>query len=121
MKAMIEKCKYIDWKSLLLANYKSLDIKEEEVLIIPNEHLLIEFDFNKENTYEVVINYQETPLIDLLKENALRVLLKAEEDHMKKLNIYNKLIKLTSVIEIVDFISSCEIKKEYISAILEIL
>ena len=40
---------------------------------------------------------------------------------MKKLNIYNKLIKLTSVIEIVDFISSCEIKKEYISAILEIL
>ena len=34
MKAMIEKSKYIDWKSLLLANYKILDIKEEEVLII---------------------------------------------------------------------------------------
>lgn len=34
MKTMIEKSRYIDWKSLLLANYKALDIKEEEVLII---------------------------------------------------------------------------------------
>lgn len=34
MKAMIEKSKFIDWKSLLLANYKNLDIKEEEVLVI---------------------------------------------------------------------------------------
>lgn len=39
MKNMMEKGKYIDWKSLLLSKYKSLDIKEEEVLII----LMIDF------------------------------------------------------------------------------
>lgn len=46
MKAMIEKSRYIDWKSLLLANYKTLDIKEEEVLII----LMVDYCLNNGET-----------------------------------------------------------------------
>jgi len=58
MKAMIEKGKYIDWKSLLLANYKSLDIKEEEVII------LLMIDYCLQNGETVV-----TPDVLALKMN----------------------------------------------------
>lgn len=87
MKEVLEKAKYIDWKQLLINNYRNLDLKEEEVMIL----LVIDSLLNNNETIitpdllALKMNYSQQVLDKHLSSLLNKNLINIEEDEQGKI------------------------------------
>ncbi len=87
MKEVLEKAKYIDWKQLLINNYRNLDLKEEEVMIL----LVINSLLNNNETIitpdllALKMNYSQQVLDKHLSSLLNKNLINIEEDEQGKI------------------------------------
>lgn len=87
MKEVLEKAKYIDWKQLLINNYRNLDLKEEEVMILlvidsllNNNEIIITPDL-----LALKMNYSQQVLDKHLSSLLNKNLINIEEDEQGKI------------------------------------